>query len=140
MTLFGTFIFFMLVINLFLVYFVAQDAAESGYDWMMWGVAVFLFGIVGIALYFFYKSQDPQSSKNHASSRFLPSLQVQGQVINGNGDEKTVSMIVRSNDMVKAKEMFRESCAEKGLILKDEPSISVKQNTPQNHSNTEALN
>jgi hypothetical protein len=107
-----------------LVYIVAELAPESGQNTSAWILAVLFFGIFGLALFFYDMSrQSPQHQKEPATA-----LRVSCDVLNENKEEKRVTMVIRSNSTVQAKQQFKESCASKGLVLTGEPSISIESN------------
>ncbi|MCU4741983.1 SHOCT domain-containing protein [Natronoglomus mannanivorans] len=122
-------IYLILFMNLLMVLGVAQNAKETGRNWLVWAVIVFIFGIFGLVLYFYDIDRHPTDKQAKQAKR---SLRVYGDVVDSNGQEKTVGLTFQSNSWTKseAKEAFRESCAEKGLALTGEPTVTIESNKP----------
>lgn len=62
------------------------------------------------------------------------SMRVSCKVLDGKNREKRVSMIIRSNSTVDAKQQFKQSCASDGLVLTEKPSIKIESDTASNKS------
>lgn len=121
-------ILFILLINLFIVIAVAQSAKQTGRNWLVWAVVVFIFGIFGLALYLYDLTRYPADTQAKQEQQ---SFRVYGDVVDNNDQEKTVGMTFQSNwTKSEAKEAFRESCAEEGLVLTGKPTVTVESDKP----------
>jgi len=123
--------FFSFVFWIVSVVVVYQDTKKTGRSTFFWTLLVFLFPLIGLILYFYDMSRHPRQEEKDVED--LPSLQVAGRVIDGEENEKTVGMTVKSNDMTEAKRIFKESCAEDGLILTEEPEVNIKSTKKRYH-------
>ena len=103
------------------VVIVNQDAKKTGRNTAVWTIITILFPILGLILYFYDKSRHPSQSDTDS----LPSLEVSCRVEDNQGEQKVVGMIIKSNSVDRAKEIFRDSCSENSLILIESPNVSV---------------
>ena len=119
---FVTILFFIIIFHIILVIVTAEQALKTGRSLFFWASVVFFFGIFGFVLFVYDLSRHPQD----LSTETKTSLRITCDVIDGNGKEKRVSMVIRSNSTVEATQKFKESCASKGMVLTEEPSVNIE--------------
>lgn len=111
------------LISIILPIAVYSHAKKSGRDPFFWVIVVFIGNIPGLLLYMYDVHKESNQITNNQ-----PALQVSCVVIDSNNnEEKNMGLVVNTNDMEEAKERFRKSCAKKGLVLTEEPSVEIKQ-------------
>lgn len=106
------------IIGLLLAFGIANDARKTGRNPWLWFIVVSLFGIFGVALYFYDVSRNPPSEKTI--------LRVSGTVTKDDDEVTKMYLDVYTDDVVEANERFFARCAKEGLRVSGEPNLSLR--------------
>lgn len=98
---------------------------DNSVDWYsLAGLVILILGVM-IA---YIGSREDDNDDNKINHNCSPTLRVEANIVDKEGNEQTMEMNIESNDMVEAKRIFRKSCIEKDYELLDDPSVSIESN------------